>query len=48
MREESGRIQEESIIDYVMGEGELKDWVEKLEVVDKFNSDHHPVVVYKA
>lgn len=35
----------ESIIDYVIGERELKDWVEKLEIVDKVDSDHHSVVM---
>jgi len=36
----------ESVIDYVLVEEEGREEVERLEVRDKVNSDHHPVVVW--
>jgi len=36
----------ESVIDYILGEEEGREEIERLEVGDKVDSDHHPVVVW--
>jgi len=36
----------ESVIDYVLGEIETKEYVEKMEIGDQVDSDHHPVVIW--
>jgi hypothetical protein len=35
----------ESIIDYVIGNAEAKEWIEKMEVRDNVESDQHPATV---
>lgn len=35
-----------TVIDYIIGEGEVKDRVERMKVGDKIDSDHHPVEVW--
>ena len=35
----------ESVIDYIIGNEETKEWIGKMEVGDNIESDHHPVVV---
>jgi len=34
------------VIDYVLGEVRTKEYVEKMEVGDQVDSDHHPVVIW--
>jgi len=36
----------ESVIDYVLGEAGAKECVEKMEIGDQVDSDHHPVVIW--
>jgi len=36
----------ESVIDYILGVEERREEIERLEVGDKVDSDHHPVVVW--
>lgn len=36
---------DESVIDYEMGDEEVRDWVMKLEVGDNVDSYHRPVIV---
>ena len=33
------------VIDYVIGNAEVKEWIEKMEVGDNIESDHHPILV---
>lgn len=34
----------ETVIDYVLGEEKIRDKVERLEVGERVDSDHHPLV----
>lgn len=36
----------DSVIDYVIGEARLKVYAERLEIGDRIDSDHHPVVTW--
>ncbi|XP_067206638.1 uncharacterized protein [Linepithema humile] len=35
-----------TVIDYVIGEGEIRDRIEKMRIGDRVDSDHHPVEVW--
>jgi len=47
MRKRVGRIwgrREELVIDYILGEKEIREEMGYLEIIDRIESDHHPVM----
>lgn len=45
MKGESIQLIRDTVIDYVMGEVRIGDWLESLSIGEEVDSDHHPLIV---